>query len=60
MLRSVKAQMREANRFNARFALFVGGEEFEQGKLNLKNMESGKEQNVPLREINQIINLIKT
>ena len=60
LLRSVKAQMREANKYKARFALFVGGEEFEQGKLNLKNMESGKEQNVPLREINQIINLIKT
>ena len=36
--RSVKAQMREANRFNARFALFIGGEEFEQGNMNLKNM----------------------
>jgi histidyl-tRNA synthetase len=57
--RSVKAQMREANRFNARFALFVGGEEFEQGKLNLKNMESGEQQICPLKDINQIIDLIK-
>ncbi len=57
--RSVKAQMREANRFNARFALFVGGEEFEQGNLNLKNMESGEQQICPLKDINQIINLIK-
>lgn len=57
--RSVKAQMREANRFNARFALFVGGEEFKQGKLNLKNMESGEQQNILLDDINQIINLIK-
>ena len=59
LLRSVKAQMREANRYKARFALFVGGEEFEQGKLNLKNMESGEQQNIPLDDINQIINLIK-
>ena len=57
--RSVKAQMREANRFDARFALFVGGEEFEQGNMNLKNMESGEQQNIPLNDINQIINLIK-
>ncbi len=57
--RSVKAQMREANRFNARFALFVGGEEFEQGNMNLKNMESGEQQIFPLNDINQIINLIK-
>ena len=59
LLRSVKAQMREANRYKARFALFVGGEEFEQGKLNLKNMESGEQQNIPLDDISQIINLIK-
>ncbi len=58
--RSVKAQMREANKFNARFALFVGGEEFEQGNMNLKNMESGEQQNIPLSDINQLINLIKT
>jgi histidyl-tRNA synthetase len=57
--RSVKAQMREANRFNARFALFVGGEEFEQGKVNLKNMESGEQQIFPLNDINQIVNHIK-
>lgn len=57
--RSVKAQMREANRFNARFALFVGGEEFEQGKVNLKNMESGEQQIFPLNDINQIVNNIK-
>jgi histidyl-tRNA synthetase len=58
--RSVKAQMREANRFNARFALFVGGEEFEQGKVNLKNMESGEQQIFPLNDINQIVNHIKS
>jgi histidyl-tRNA synthetase len=58
--RSVKAQMREANKYNARFALFVGGEEFEQGKLNLKNMESGEQQVIPLNNIKQIINYVKT
>jgi histidyl-tRNA synthetase len=57
--RSVKAQMREANKFNARFALFIGGEEFEQGKVNLKNMVSGGQQNIPLNDINKIINFVK-
>jgi histidyl-tRNA synthetase len=56
--RSVKAQMREANKFNARFALFVGGEEFEGGKVNLKNMESGEQQIFPLNDIDQIVNYI--
>jgi len=34
--RSVKAQMREANRFNAAFVLFIGGDEFAKGELVLK------------------------
>ena len=57
--RSVKAQMREANKLKARFTLFVGGDEFEQGKLNLKNMESGEQVNLPIDDLAEIINKIK-
>ena len=31
--RSVKAQMREANKFNAKYVLFVGGDEFKTGNI---------------------------
>ena len=57
--RSVKAQMREANKFNARFALFIGGEEYQKGKLNLKNMKSGEEKNIPLNTLDEIIKQVK-
>ena len=60
LLRSVKAQMREANKLNARFALFIGGEEYEQGNINLKNMETGEQKIIPLNSPEEIIKQIKT
>lgn len=59
LLRSVKAQMREANKLNARFALFIGGEEYEQGNINLKNMETGEQKIIPLNSIEEIIKQVK-
>jgi histidyl-tRNA synthetase len=57
--RSVKAQMREANKMNANFTLFVGGEEYEQEMITLKNMESGKEEKMLLNDMDNLVNLIK-
>jgi histidyl-tRNA synthetase len=57
--RSVKAQMREANKMNANFTLFVGGEEYEQEMITLKNMESGKEDKISLNDIDNLVNQIK-
>ena len=42
--RSMKAQMREANRQNARFALILGEDELAQNALAVKNMETGEQQ----------------
>ncbi len=57
--RSVKAQMREANKLKARFVLFVGGDEYKSGKLNLKNMSTGDQQLIQIPDagiISEIIN----
>lgn len=58
--RSVKAQMREANKLNAKYVIFVGGDEYKQGFMNLKNMKTGLEEKIPLTDIFQIINKIET
>ncbi len=42
--RSMRAQMREANRQNARFVLIVGEDELAAGTVSLKNMESGDQE----------------
>ena len=59
MKRSVKAQMREANKSNAKYVLFIGGEEYQQGKFNLKNMQSGEQQNFSIESPGSIITQLK-
>ncbi len=56
--RSVKAQMREANKLNARFVLFVGGDEYKDGLLNLKYMDSGQQQLIALNDIEALIKIM--
>jgi histidyl-tRNA synthetase len=48
--RSVKAQMRSANKSGARYALFIGPEEAQKGAVKLKDMKDGAEQTVALDE----------
>lgn len=48
--RSVKAQMRSANKSGAKYALFIGPEEAQKGAVKLKDMKDGAELTVPLDE----------
>ncbi len=49
--RSLKAQMREADRQQSSFVIVVGQHEIETGKAGLKNMETGEQQEIMLREL---------
>ncbi len=49
--RSIKAQMREANKLQSRFVLVVGSNELTSGKGLIKHMESGQEFSVDLNYI---------
>lgn len=53
--RSVKAQMREANRQKARLVLLLGDQELESGQFSVKNMDSGEQHTVPFEEIMSFI-----
>jgi histidyl-tRNA synthetase len=57
--RSVKAQMREANKLNAKYALFIGGDEYKQGLIKLKNMSDSLEKILSLEKIHELISIIK-
>ena len=46
--RSVKAQMKYANKIGAKFTVVMGDSELESGTVKLKNMESGEETEVSL------------
>lgn len=57
--KSIKAQMREANRYNAKHTLLVGGEEFEKGKIVLKNMETSEQEEFPVDQLEMILEKMK-
>ncbi len=57
--RSLKAQMREANKLNSRYVLIIGGEEFQNNLLVLKNMSNGEQLTVSANDIDKLISLIR-
>ena len=56
--RSVKAQMREANKYNAKFVVFVGGDEYKRGELNVKNLSNGEQQLVKIEDFTLLKSII--
>ena len=57
--RSIKAQMREANKFNAKYVVFVGGDEFNRGELNIKNLSNGEQQLIKIEDFEKLKSLLK-
>jgi Histidyl-tRNA synthetase len=57
--RSVKAQMREANKYNAKFVVFVGGDEYKRGELNVKNLSNGEQQLIKIEDFEKLISILK-
>lgn len=49
--RSIKAQMKDADRENASFAIIVGENELNEGKFTLRNMKESKEEALVFDEI---------
>lgn len=58
--RSIKAQMREANKFNAKYVVFVGGDEFNRGELNIKNLSNGEQQLIKIDDFEKLKSMIKS
>jgi histidyl-tRNA synthetase len=49
--RSMKAQMKDANRENARYAVIVGENELKEGKFTFRDMKESEESSIPFEEI---------
>lgn len=49
--RSIKSQMKDADRENARFTLIVGENELNEGKFTLRDMKASEEQSLLFEEI---------
>ena len=48
--RSLKAQMKYANKTGAKYTLIIGDSEVECGRAQLRNMESGEQREVSLSD----------
>lgn len=57
--RSLKAQLKQANKLRARFALIVGENELQEGKGLLRNMETGEQQPLPLKPREELLKGLK-
>ena len=55
MDRSVKAQMKYANKLPCKYTVIIGDNELEAGKVNVKNMETGENTEVNIDEIGSIL-----
>ncbi len=53
--RSLKAQMKEANRQSARYAVIVGKDELEAGAAEVKDMETGEQRSVPFDDLEKAL-----
>ncbi|OPY11351.1 MAG: Histidine--tRNA ligase [Syntrophus sp. PtaB.Bin001] len=58
--RSLKSQMKRANRLNCSYTLILGDREIEENKAEFRNMATGTQQTLPLDNLDeQILKLIK-
>ncbi len=55
MGRSMKAQMKDANRENARFAIIVGENELNEGTFTFRDMKESKEEALSFEEISNLL-----
>jgi len=53
--KSIKAQMREANRLNALYVLILGDDEMERGVISVKDLRQGDQSSVPEAEIISVL-----
>ena len=59
MSRSVKAQMKYADKTGARFTAVIGDEELEKGEADLRNMENGETVKADFRNISELTAILK-
>ncbi|AIF51464.1 histidine--tRNA ligase [Pelosinus sp. UFO1] len=57
MEKGIKWQMKQANKYPARFVAIIGEDEATQGKVMLKNMQTGVQQLVDISKVQEMIQL---
>ncbi|MCY6958571.1 histidine--tRNA ligase [Clostridium brassicae] len=58
MDKSVKAQMKYANKIQAAFTIILGENELDEGKAKLKRMEDGEQFDINLKDLDTIVTIV--
>lgn len=58
--RSMKAQMKQANKFKASIVLIFGEEEVARGMVAVRNMATSEQQEIPVKDIIEFLRMYKT
>jgi len=53
--RSLKSQMKDANRLNVLYTIIIGEDEIKSNKVTIKNMDKGSQNQVPFNKINSYL-----
>ena len=53
--RSIKGQMKQADKNNAEYTVSIGANEMEKKEAAVKNMENGKQQDIPFLKVSDFI-----
>jgi histidyl-tRNA synthetase len=51
--KSIKSQMKRADKLGARFVLILGDDELASGSIMIKNMQSGEQEKIPLDKVEE-------
>ncbi len=54
MCRSLKAQMKYADKIGAKFTVVIGDDEIKNGKVNVKNMATGEQKEIEISDLKNI------
>ena len=49
--RSIKSQLRDANKIGAKYAIIIGDKEFENKLVEVKNLNNGEQKTVAIKSI---------
>jgi histidyl-tRNA synthetase len=55
LFRKIKAQFKAADRLQAKFVVVVGEDELGRGAVNVKNMKTGEQEEIPLKQLTQYL-----
>jgi histidyl-tRNA synthetase len=55
LFRKIKAQFKAADRLEAKFVVILGEDELGRGAVNVKNMKTGEQEEIPLQHLTQYL-----